>query len=53
MYFGITFDDEPLLVDISDGGTAEKCTKTELSNYLRDTELTADNFTPVEEIEND
>ncbi|GEO48390.1 hypothetical protein [Companilactobacillus kimchii] len=53
LYFGITFDDEPLLVDISDGGTAERCTKSELNNYLRDTELTADNFTPVEEIDND
>lgn len=53
LYFGTTFYDEPLLVDISDGGTAEKCTKSELNNYLCDTELTADNFTPVEEIEND
>ena len=53
LYFGITFDDEPLLVDISDGGTAEECTKSELNNYLRGTELTADNFTPVEEIDND
>jgi len=53
LYFGTTFDDEPLLVDISDGGTAEKCTKSELNNYLCDTELTADNFTSVEEIEND
>lgn len=53
LYFGITFDDEPLLVDISDGGTAEECTKSELNNYLCDTELTADNFTSVEEIDND
>jgi len=53
LYFGTTFDDEPLLVDISDCGTAKKCTKLELNNYLCDTELTADNFTPVEEIEND
>lgn len=53
LYFGITFDDEPLLVDISDGGTAEECTKSELNNYLCDTELTADNFTPVEEQKND
>jgi hypothetical protein len=48
LYFGTTFDDEPLLVDIS--GAAEKCTKSELNNYLCGTELTADNFTPVEEI---
>lgn len=53
LYFGITFDDEPLLVDISDGNNVEKYTKSELNNYLHDTELTADNFTPVEEIEND
>lgn len=53
LYFGTTFDDEPLLVDISDCGTAEKCTKSELNNYLCYTELTADNFTLVEEIEND
>ncbi|GAB5055912.1 hypothetical protein COSHB9_02990 [Companilactobacillus alimentarius] len=53
LYFGIIFDDEPLLIDISDCGTAEKCTKSELNDYLHDTELTADNFTPVEEIEND
>lgn len=53
LYFGITFDDEPLLVDISDCGTAEQCTKSELNNYLRGTELTADNFIPVEEQEND
>jgi len=53
LYFGTTFNDEPLLVDISDCGTAGKCTKSELNNYLCDTELTSDNFTPVEEIEND
>lgn len=53
LYFGITFDDEPLLVDISDCGTAEKCTKTELNSYLLDTNLTVDNFANVEEIEND
>lgn len=53
LYFGTTFDDEPLLVDISDGGTAKKCTKTELNSYLLDTNLTVDNFTPVEETEND
>ena len=53
LYFGTTFDDEPLLVDISNGGTAEECIKSELNKYLSDTELTADNFTPVEEIEND
>ena len=51
LYFGTAFDDEPLLVDIS--GTAEKCTKSELNNYLCGTELTADNFTPLEEQEND
>ena len=34
----------------SDGGTAEECTKSELNNYLCGTELTADNFTPVEGI---
>lgn len=53
LYFGTTFDDEPLLVDISNGGTAKKCTKTELNSYLHDTKLTADNFAPVEEVEND
>lgn len=53
LYFGITFDDEPLLVDISDCGTAEKCTKTELNSYLLDTNLTVDNFANVEDIEND
>ena len=53
LYFGIIFDGEPLLIDISDCGTAEKCTKTELNSYLLDTNLTADNFTNVEEIEND
>lgn len=53
LYFGIIFDSEPLLIDIRNCGTAEKCTKSELNNYLCDTELTADNFTPVEEIEND
>ena len=52
LYFGTTFDDEPLLVAIRDGGTAEQCTKSELNNYLLDTELTADNFAPVEEVEN-
>ena len=46
LYFGITFDDEPLLVDIS--GAAEKCTKSELNDYLLDTNLTTDNFTPTE-----
>lgn len=51
LYFGTTFDDEQLLVDII--VAAEKCTKSELNNYLCDTELTADNFRPVEEIEND
>lgn len=51
LYFGTTFDDEPSLVDIS--GAAEKCTKSELNNYLCGTGLTADNFTPVEEQEND
>lgn len=53
LYFGTTFDDEPLLVDISDGGTAKKCTKTELNSYLFDTNLTVDNFVNVEDIEND
>ena len=53
LYFGTTFGDEPLLVDISDGGTAKKCTKTELNSYLLDTELTADNFANIEDIEND
>lgn len=53
LYFGTTFDDEPLLVDISDCGTAKKCTKTEFNNFLSHTQtnLTIDNFTPVEEIE--
>lgn len=53
LYFGTTFNDEPLLVDISGYDTAKKCTKSELNNYLCDTELTADNFRPVEEIKND
>lgn len=53
LYFGTTFNDEPLLLDMSDCGTAGKCTKSELNSYLLDTNLTADNFTPVEEIEND
>ena len=53
LYFGSTFEDEPLLVDISGGGTAEKCTKTELNSYLWDTDLTADNFANIEDIEND
>lgn len=53
LYFGTTFDDEPLLVDISDGGTAKKCTKTELNSYLFDTNLTVDDFVNVEEQEND
>ena len=53
LYFGTTFDDEPLLVDISYGGTAEKCTKTELNSYLLNTNLTADNFSNIEDIEND
>ena len=53
LYFGSTFDDEPLLILTSNGGAPEKCTKSELNEYLRDTELTADIFTPVEEIEND
>jgi len=52
LYFGTTNDDEPLLVDIEQNGFAEKCTKSELNNYLRYTELTADNFTLMEEIEN-
>jgi len=53
LYFGTTFGDEPLLVDISDGDTAKKCTKTELNSYLLDTNLTADNFANIEDIEND
>lgn len=30
---------------------AEKCTKSELNNYLCGTELTADYFTPVEDLD--
>ena len=52
LYFGTTFGGEPLLVDISAGGTAKKCTKSKLNNYLCDTELTADNFANIEDIEN-
>ena len=53
LYFGTAFGGEPLLVDISAGGTAKKCTKTELNSYLLDTNLTADNFANIEDIEND
>ena len=48
LYFGTTFDDELLLVDIS--GAAEKCTKSELNDYLLDTNLTTDNFTPIVDV---
>lgn len=51
LFFGIIVDgNSPLVIDPMRGGTAERCTKTELNNYLSETELTADNFTPVEAI---
>lgn len=53
LYFGITVDAEPLLVDPEELGAPEECTKTELNSYLVNTNLTIDNFIPVEEIEND
>lgn len=53
LYFGTIGGNVPLIVDIEQNGVAKKCTKLELNEYLRDTELTADNFTTVEEIDND
>lgn len=47
-YFGITLDTELLLIDVATRGTAKKCTKSELNDYLLDTNLTTDNFTPTE-----
>jgi len=49
-YFGTIFYYKPLLVDISDGGDAKKCTKSELNDYLLDTNLTTDNFTPIVDV---
>lgn len=48
LYFGITLDTELLLIDVATRGTAKKCTKSELNDYLFDTNLTTDNFTPTE-----
>lgn len=48
LYFGITLDTELLLIDVATRGTAKKCTKSELNDYLLDTNLTTDNFTPTE-----
>ncbi|WCG36392.1 hypothetical protein [Companilactobacillus farciminis] len=48
LYFGITLDTELLLIDVAICGTAKKCTKSELNDYLLDTNLTTDNFTPTE-----
>ena len=48
LYFGITLDTELLLIDVATRGIAEKCTKSELNDYLLDTNLTTDNFTPTE-----
>lgn len=48
LYFGITLDTELLLIDVAIRGTAKKCTKSELNDYLLDTNLTTDNFTPTE-----
>ena len=48
LYFGITLDTELLLIDVTTRGTAKKCTKAELNDYLLDTNLTTDNFTPTE-----
>jgi len=54
LYFGTINDHVPLIIDIEQNGVpAKKCTKSELNKYLCDTDLTADNFTPVAKIEND